>query len=237
MDLQDQGGVGGAGCAVVAEAGAVRRPDLDEAGTGLGHDLGDPEAAADLHELAPGHEHLLPPGQRGEREQHGGGVVVDDEPGVGAARLGEEVPSVVVAGPPPAGLEAVLQVRVAAPDVRGDAEGLLAEGGTAQVRVQEHPGGVDDGAELAGCERGDACLGVAHHGGGVDGRGARAARGPGRVDGLAGAAHEERARQARELGEDTLDARQGAPGVRHGASVGRARGASAGRRGHESARP
>ena len=92
VDLQQQADVVGVGHGplVVGEAGAVRGAHLDEAGPGRGQDLGDPEAAADLHQLAPGHDDVPAAGQRGQGQQDGGGAVVDDEGGLGAAGPGQQ---------------------------------------------------------------------------------------------------------------------------------------------------
>ena len=46
--------------------------------------VGNAEAAADLDQLAARDEHLAAPGQRGQRQQHRGGVVVDDDRRLGA---------------------------------------------------------------------------------------------------------------------------------------------------------
>ena len=71
---------------VVGGARAVRRADLDEPRAGAGEHVGDAEAVADLDQLAARDEHLAALGERREREQHGRGVVVDDERGLGAGQ-------------------------------------------------------------------------------------------------------------------------------------------------------
>ena len=90
VDAQEQRGVRPDRALVVGGARAVRRPDLDEAGAGAGEHVGDAEAVADLDQLAARDEHLAPLGERGEREQHRGGVVVDDERGLGAGQPAED---------------------------------------------------------------------------------------------------------------------------------------------------
>ena len=55
VHLQEQRDVVGEGGRVVGAPRAVRRADLDEVRARLGHDLGDAEPAADLHELAARH--------------------------------------------------------------------------------------------------------------------------------------------------------------------------------------
>ena len=82
---------------VVGRARAVRRPDLDEARAGALEHLGDAEAVADLDQLAARHEHLAAVGERGKREQQRGGVVVDDERGLGAGEPPQQRRDVVLA--------------------------------------------------------------------------------------------------------------------------------------------
>ena len=81
---------------VVGGARAVRRSDLDEARARPREHVGDAEAVADLDELAARDDHLASFRERGEREQHGGGVVVDDERGLGARQAPEERREVIL---------------------------------------------------------------------------------------------------------------------------------------------
>ena len=82
---------------VVGGARAVRRPDLDEPRAGAREHVGNPEAVADLDQLAARDEHLAALGERGEREQHGGRVVVHDERRLGARQPAEERRHVILA--------------------------------------------------------------------------------------------------------------------------------------------
>ena len=81
---------------VVGRARAVRRPDLDEPRAGAREHVGDAEAVADLDQLAARDEHLASLGERGQREQHRGGVVVDDERGLGAGEPAQDRRDVVL---------------------------------------------------------------------------------------------------------------------------------------------
>ena len=105
---------------VVGGARAVRRPHLHQPRSGALQHLVDPEAVADLDQLAARDDHLATVGERGDREQQGGGVVVDDEGVLGAGELPEDRGEMVVPrAAPPVG-EVVLEVRVGAcraPDV------------------------------------------------------------------------------------------------------------------------
>ena len=75
---------------VVGGARAVRRPDLDEPRARAREDVGDPEAVADLDQLAAGDDDLASLRERGEREQHRAGVVVDDERRLRAGQPAED---------------------------------------------------------------------------------------------------------------------------------------------------
>ena len=99
---------------VVGGARAVRRADLDEPRARAGEHVGDPEAVADLDQLAARDEHLAALGERGEREQHRGGVVVDDERRLRAGEPAQERGDVVLPRAARARVEVVLEVRVAA---------------------------------------------------------------------------------------------------------------------------
>ena len=82
---------------VVGQAGAVRGADLDQARAGLGDDLRDPEAAADLDELAARDDELAPARERGGGQQRRRRAVVDHERGLGARELAQQRLDVVVA--------------------------------------------------------------------------------------------------------------------------------------------
>ena len=111
-------------------ARAVRRADLDERRARAREHVGDAEAVADLDQLAARDEHLASFGERGEREQHRGGVVVDDDRRLGAGQPPQDRRDVILARAARAFGEVVLEVRVAAGDL-GDA---LARGGWRAAR-------------------------------------------------------------------------------------------------------
>ena len=79
VHAQEQRRLGADRALVVGGARAVRRADLDEARARAREHVGDAEAVADLDQLAARDDHLAALRERGEREQHRGGVVVDDE--------------------------------------------------------------------------------------------------------------------------------------------------------------
>ena len=97
VDAQQRGGLGPDRTLVVGRTGAVRRSDLDEACSRAREHVGDPEAVADLDQLAARDHDLAAFGERGQREQHGGGVVVDDERRLGAGQPPQERREVILA--------------------------------------------------------------------------------------------------------------------------------------------
>ena len=131
---------------VVGRPGPVRRPDLDEAGARACEHVGDPEAVADLDQLAARDDDLATLRERGEREQHRGGVVVDDDRGLGAGQPAQQRRQVVLARAARAGGEVVLEIRVAARG-RDPVERGLRQRCAAEIRVHEHAGRVEDAAQ------------------------------------------------------------------------------------------
>ena len=148
VDLEDQPGVGGKRGAVVAGVGAVGGADLDDARPGPRHDVGHPEGAADLDQLAARDDRLAALRQRVQGEEHGGGVVVDDGGVLGAGQLDEEVAQDRVALAALAAVEVELErERVAHRGHRG-LDRLLGEEGAAEVGVEHGAGEVEDRAHL-----------------------------------------------------------------------------------------
>ena len=97
VHAQQDGGLRTGGPLVVGGAGSVRRPDLDEPSARAREHVGDAEAVADLDQLAAGHEHLAALRERGQRQQHGGRVVVDDERRLGAGQPAQDLRDVILA--------------------------------------------------------------------------------------------------------------------------------------------
>jgi hypothetical protein len=147
VDAQEEGGLGPDRVLVVVHAGAVRRPDLDQPGAGPGEDVRDPEAVADLDQLATRDQHLASVRECGEREQDGGRVVVDHERRLGAGQPAQDRGDVVLPRAPCALGEVVLEVRVAAGDLAQPVERLLRQRCAAEVGVDDHAGCVQDAPE------------------------------------------------------------------------------------------
>src|SRR4030065_616834 len=83
-----------------ARGGPVRRPPLAQDGAAPQHDVGDPELAADLDQLAPRDDDLPAVGERLQRQEDGGGVGVGDEGVVRAREAAQEPVHVAVARAP-----------------------------------------------------------------------------------------------------------------------------------------
>ena len=115
---------------------------------GSRHDVGHPEGAADLDQLAARDDRLAALRQRVQGEEDGGGVVVDDGGVLGAGQLDEEVAQDRVALAALAAVEVELErERVAHRRHRG-LDGLLGEQRAAEVGVEHGAGEVEDRPDL-----------------------------------------------------------------------------------------
>ena len=147
MDPEDRSGVRRQRALVVRGTRPVRRPDLDESRSRAGEDVRDPEAVADLDQLAARDDDLATLGERGQREEDRRGVVVHDERRVRAGEPREEPSQMVLARSAGAALEVVLEIRVAGADLRDPRAGGSGERRTSEVRMDEHAGGVQHSAK------------------------------------------------------------------------------------------
>ena len=138
---------------VVAGARAVRRPHLAQPRARSLEHVRNAEAVADLDQLAARHQHVPALGERGEREQDRGRVVVHDERGLRARQAAQDAGDVILPRAAAAGGHVVLQVRVAARDLAHAVERSLGERRAPEVRVHDHAGGVDDPSQPR-CTRG-----------------------------------------------------------------------------------
>ena len=144
MDPQERGGLGADRALVVRGAGPVRRADLDHARARAGEDVGDPEAVADLDQLAARHDDLASLGERCEGEQDRRGVVVHDERRLGTREPPKRLDDVGLPRAALAGLEVELEVRVRPADLHHPLERGSRERRPAEVRVDDHAGRVED---------------------------------------------------------------------------------------------
>jgi hypothetical protein len=114
VHAQQHGSVRADSLCIVTRARSVRRADLSQARARTGQHVRNPEAVTDLDQLTARDEHVPAFRQRRERQQHRGGVVVDDERGLRAREPAQELGDVRLARAARPGVEVVLEVRVAA---------------------------------------------------------------------------------------------------------------------------
>ena len=150
VHLQHERGVLADGLGVVGPGDPVGGADLAQPGTGRLQERGDAEAVADLHELAAGDHHLPTLRQRERDQRERRGAVVRHVRGRGGGHRGEQrADRARPARAALAGGEVQLHVARARRDVQRGA-GRVGQRGPPEVRVQQHPGGVEDGAERGG---------------------------------------------------------------------------------------
>ena len=143
MNLEEQRGAGTDGAHVILQMRAIRRPHLAQDGAAAHHDVGDPELAADLDELAAGDDDLLAVGQGFERQQNGCRVVVDDQRVLGAGQSPQQLLDVRVPRAALLGDEIEFEVGVAFGDAGHALEGERAERRAAEIGVEHDASCVD----------------------------------------------------------------------------------------------
>ena len=143
VDEQQRTGVVADGVLEIACVGAVGGAHLHKLGAALLQDVRNAEPAADLHRLAARNDDLLSGCDGGEAQQHGGGVVVDDQGRLGAGQLAHVAGDGRLAGASPSGVEVQLQVAIARGGLPHRVRRGFAERCASQVGVQHHPGCVD----------------------------------------------------------------------------------------------
>ncbi len=140
--------------------GAVGGAHFVQLHPGAGHDVGDAEGAADLDQLATGDDAFLAHAQAVERQQHGGGVVVDHGDGLGAGQLADQPFDQVVAVAALAGRQVEFQIQRIA---RGEGDGLdgfIRQQRTTEVGVQHRAGEVEHATHAAAVLAGQAFAGA-----------------------------------------------------------------------------
>jgi hypothetical protein len=147
VDLHQHRGARADGVFIIRRMGAVGGAHLHQLRAGAGHDVGDPERAADLHQLAARHHHLAPVGQRIEHQQHRGGVVVDHRRGLGAGQLAQQVFDQLVAVAAGAAAQVELQRHRRGQRAHHRLQRLLGQRRPPQVGVQHGAGEVEHAAQ------------------------------------------------------------------------------------------
>src|SRR5262249_60700500 len=105
VNLEERSGLGADRLLIILPMCTVGRADLAELRPALGEHFGNSERSADLDQLAARDHHLLAFRQIIEREQYGGGVVVDDRRSLPAGQRPQVLPPrriPITPSPPPA---------------------------------------------------------------------------------------------------------------------------------------
>ncbi len=126
----------------------VRRADLDQARAGPPDDLGDPDPAADLDQLAARHGHPAPTGEA-HRQGKGRGVVDGDQSVLGTGQRDQVFLGGPEAGSPVAGGAIEFEERVTGRGARRGLDGSRRPGCATQVRMQDDAGRVDDRGQVS----------------------------------------------------------------------------------------
>ena len=118
---------------VVFGSCAICRADFTQSSPGLPHDVRYPEAVADFNQLTTGDEHIPPSRQRGQYEQDGRCVVIDDDTALGAGEVSQEFRRVGRTAAPPPFAKVILEVAVATGDLVDPLQGHSGERCAAEV--------------------------------------------------------------------------------------------------------
>lgn len=143
VHLHQERGAFADGAFVVVRVGAVGGAHFDQRGAGGGHHVGHAEGAADLDQFAARDDDLPAPGQRGDGEQHRGGVVVDHRRGFSAGEGAQELLDDRIAVAAAAGGQVVLEVVGAAHHRQQVLQGRVCQQRAAQVGVDHRAGEVE----------------------------------------------------------------------------------------------
>ena len=127
----------------IARVGAVGGANLHQLRAALLQNVGNTEPPANLNRLAARNDNLLSGCDGGEAQQHGRGVVVDDQGRLGTGQLAHVSGDGRLAGASPSGVEVQLQVAIARGGLPHRVCRGFAERCASHVGVQHHPGCVD----------------------------------------------------------------------------------------------
>ena len=145
MDAHDGFRVLTDGVQVVFGMGAVGGADLTQGDAGSGHDIGNPETAADFNELAAGNDHLTAFAQRVHGKENAGSVVIDCHGVLGAGQVTDELRQDAVAASAPSGFPVKFQRGVARGGHGDGIAGRAGQDGTARIGVNDHARAVNNG--------------------------------------------------------------------------------------------
>ena len=122
--------------------GTIGRSHFPQLAAGAAHDVGHAERTADLDQFAARHDHLASCRQGGQRQQHRGGVVVDQGRGLRAGDPAQQLFDVAVAFATAAGRQVELQAGWLAHHGQHCLDRLRCRPGAPQVGVQHGTGQV-----------------------------------------------------------------------------------------------
>jgi len=143
VHLEHRGRVWTDGALIVAQVRAVRGADLDQAAAGRLDHVGNAERSADLDQLAARDRNLPAEGERAQRQQHAGGVVVDDRGRFGAREAAHQRFEMRVALTAPACRQIELEVAGRYERLLCSLGRLRRQQGPAEVGVQHRPGEIE----------------------------------------------------------------------------------------------
>ena len=126
---------------------AIGRAHLFENRAASGHDLRDPEGAANLNQLAARDDHFLATRERVERQEDGRGVVINDRGRFGAGEIDEKLFDHLLTPSPLPESQVVFEVDGTGAGAANRLDGRLREQRPAQIRVEDGSGGVHDSRE------------------------------------------------------------------------------------------
>jgi|GEM_PF-3934159 len=148
MHAEDGRRLRGDGVLVIAQVRLVGGADLDQRRARGGHDVGQPERAADFDQLSTGDDDLPSTGDGVEDKHGGGGVVVDDGGGRSTGETLEQPFDALVATGAFARLDVHLKNGIAGQLGADLVEGPGGQDRTSQGGVEDDPGGVDGSTEM-----------------------------------------------------------------------------------------
>ena len=142
VDLHQQRGVGIDGALVVLRMGAVGGADFDHARARARHHVGHAEGAADLDQFAARDDDFALARQRGNAEQHGGRIVVDDSGGLRAGDGAQQVFDERIAVAPTARGQVVFEVVGRGHHQKQALQRRIGQHGATEVGVDDRAGQV-----------------------------------------------------------------------------------------------
>ena len=143
MHLEKQPDLGVRCSCVVGDASSVGRSHLNKTGAAPFHDVGHPERAAYLHQLAPADQDLAPAGNRVQAEQDGSGVVIYYVRSLSAAHACNLGGHVVLTRSSFACCQVELKIGIPSCALGHSLSRVIRKRSSAQIGMEDYPGGID----------------------------------------------------------------------------------------------